>query len=264
MARIGSRPGACGPCRGPPASAAARTPPRTGRRTRSAGCAAGSPRTTRPSPEPLMDDRVVHDVGEPDRGNRQRAGRGGAERHPLRDALGRGIDVRGERPQRLAGRGAHHLPGSRGSRRTEHVLVPSTLVVTVWCTWVSASPGSRWEATWKIRSGLISPISASIRAWSLTSAYRYSAPGCRGQSRVTPRVTLTILAGLNAASCVIKVDPTQPVPPVTRTTAPSRRSASRSLGRQSSRLITDRKRSYSVLASSRRPATRRAVSSLAG
>jgi hypothetical protein len=126
--------------------------------------------------------------------------------------------------------------------------VPSTLVVTVWCTSVSASPGSRCEATWKTRSGFSSLMRAFIRPRSLTSAQVYSAPGCRGHPWVRPRLTLTIRAVLKAASCAIKLDPTQPVPPVTRITAPSSRVASRSFGRQISRLITDKKRSYSSLA----------------
>jgi hypothetical protein len=92
------------------------------------------------------------------------------------------------------------------------VRVPSTLVETVWCTSTSASPGSRCAATWNTRSGSISPISASMAARSLTSACRYSAPSCRGQSFEMPRLTLTRRPGHRAASWIINAEPMQPVP----------------------------------------------------
>src|SRR5882724_1536499 len=92
------------------------------------------------------------------------------------------------------------------------VRVPSTLVDTVRCTSSSARPGSRCAATWNTRSGRISLTSASMAGRFLTSAYRYSARGCLGQSPVTPRLTLTRRPGHRAASWAISVEPMQPVP----------------------------------------------------
>src|ERR1700733_14047386 len=68
---------------------------------------------------------------------------------------------------------------------------PSTLVVTVPCTSTSARAGERCAAGWKMPSGLPCAMIASIRARSLASPARYSAPACRGQPLVTPRLTPT-------------------------------------------------------------------------
>src|ERR1035437_3037122 len=83
--------------------------------------------------------------------------------------------------------------------------VPRTLVDTVRCTSTSASPGSRWAATWKIKSGLTSPMSWSRAARSLTSAQRYSTMACLGRLSDTPRLTLIRRPGRRISSCDMRL-----------------------------------------------------------
>ncbi len=77
-----------------------------------------------PVQQPRVDDGVVDHVGEPGRRHEDLAAGGRADRDPLGRPLGRGVDLRRVRAQRLAGGRAHDLGYAELPGGAEHVVRP--------------------------------------------------------------------------------------------------------------------------------------------